>query len=370
MAAGQPLIPRNCKENSRRDFLESSTAAVVGTAMFGSLAVSLFPPISEHELSDEQMVKDETDQTAKKRFCKLLEKHGMQRLIPAADQYLKPSVRISLAACGLAGRDGIYSDVDEVVDESEVGESKFGGFPDLPADFEWPLWDEVPLTFLAQFRLSVLARFDRELNLPRAGMLYFFYDETLTSLIQDEKVVPLETKVHFHPGDVSTLRRTPAPEDAEWVQPPAHATFYRVVTIPFLNTVEHELMHLTEEEDLQYEKVVLEWRNFNPEKREPRHFLGGFVDVNANDPRLQLVTIKGQKIPWNDWHKEKDEARKQALMDSWCLAAQDWRLLLQVDSDDDFGLHIGDYDKLDFFIHDDALANQSFDTVVCELGGG
>src|SRR5688572_4473021 len=87
-------------------------------------------PIAEHQLSQEQKVKDETDQAAKQRFCKLLEKHGMQRLIPVADQYMKPSIRISLEACGSAGRDGIYRDVDDVVDESEVGESKFGGFPD------------------------------------------------------------------------------------------------------------------------------------------------------------------------------------------------------------------------------------------------
>ena len=315
-------------------------------------------------------MKDETDQAAKQRFCKLLEKHGMQTLIPVADQYLKPSIRISLEPCGLAEPTGFYSDADDVVDESDVGGSKFGGFPDLPADFNWPHWDDAPLTFLAQFRLSDLARFDCELNLPPAGMLYFFYDETLASLIQEDKVVPLETKVYFHPGDVSTLRRTPAPENAEWVQPPGRATFHSVFTIPFLNTVEHDLMHHTREEVLQYEKVVLEWRETKSPKPIPRHFLGGFVDVNANDPRLRLVTINGQKIPWNDWHKERDEARKQALMDSWCLTAQQWRLLLQVDFDDDFGLYIRDGDKLDFFIHEDALAAQLFETTVCEYGGG
>ncbi len=33
-----------------------------------------------------------------------------------------------------------------------LGASKFGGAPDVPADFEWPMWNEKPLGFLARVK--------------------------------------------------------------------------------------------------------------------------------------------------------------------------------------------------------------------------
>jgi hypothetical protein len=72
-----------------------------------------------------------------------------------------------------------------------IGESRIGGSPDVPPDFEWPRWipakqrDDkfgqpwrrdaaAPLGFIAQIDLSDVPHVDDAL--PSAGWLYFFYD--------------------------------------------------------------------------------------------------------------------------------------------------------------------------------------------------
>lgn len=67
-----------------------------------------------------------------------------------------------------------------------VGASKFGGRPDVPADFVWPVFEtdtreddqvkERPLAFLAQFDCAQLAPLDPEGLLPKEGVLSFFYE--------------------------------------------------------------------------------------------------------------------------------------------------------------------------------------------------
>jgi hypothetical protein len=54
-----------------------------------------------------------------------------------------------------------------------VGATKIGGFPDVPESFEWPYWNRVPLTFVAQVNLSEIAPF--QLGLPNEGLLSFFF---------------------------------------------------------------------------------------------------------------------------------------------------------------------------------------------------
>lgn len=70
--------------------------------------------------------------------------------------------------------------------KTAVGGTRFGGQPDVPADFVWPTFttdtyedDEVkarPLTFLAQFDCAELAALDKDDLLPETGVLSFFYE--------------------------------------------------------------------------------------------------------------------------------------------------------------------------------------------------
>ena len=54
-----------------------------------------------------------------------------------------------------------------------VGASRIGGLPDVPESFEWPYWNRVPLTFVAQVNLTEMTPF--HLALPTEGLLLFFF---------------------------------------------------------------------------------------------------------------------------------------------------------------------------------------------------
>ncbi|WP_299393835.1 DUF1963 domain-containing protein [uncultured Gelidibacter sp.] len=56
----------------------------------------------------------------------------------------------------------------------KIGQSKIGGKPDLPKDFEWPRANEKPMLFCAQYNLSEITRFDKENELPKKGFFYIF----------------------------------------------------------------------------------------------------------------------------------------------------------------------------------------------------
>ncbi|WP_214821892.1 MULTISPECIES: YwqG family protein [unclassified Exiguobacterium] len=58
-------------------------------------------------------------------------------------------------------------------EEVAIGHSKFGGYPDLPNASMHPGEN---FTFLAQLRLSDLAEFDYLEELPKEGLLSFFYE--------------------------------------------------------------------------------------------------------------------------------------------------------------------------------------------------
>jgi uncharacterized protein (TIGR02996 family) len=58
-----------------------------------------------------------------------------------------------------------------------IGDSKFGGLPDLPADVAWPVCEEGRLAFLGQMALADLASTQAGRHVPRNGVLSFFaYD--------------------------------------------------------------------------------------------------------------------------------------------------------------------------------------------------
>src|SRR6188472_2057982 len=77
---------------------------------------------------------------------------------------------ISLAKPAIAIQKQLIRNEDDI----PLGASKIGGNPDLPQGVEWSFYQDKPLTFIAQFKLSEIAPFDVEKILPERGMLYFF----------------------------------------------------------------------------------------------------------------------------------------------------------------------------------------------------
>lgn len=117
-----------------------------------------------------------------------------------------------------------------------LGESKMGGFPDLPPEIEYPVMTEFTekwcngnidhyaksaMQLVAQINLYELAESgaDVENLLPKTGMLYIFWSGEIMELEGDEycKVEVVEPdktatyKVIWWDGDISTLKRIEPP---------------------------------------------------------------------------------------------------------------------------------------------------------------
>ena len=80
----------------------------------------------------------------------------------AIEQYIRPGIRLKTVGESLI----------------KLGQTKFGGAPDLPSGTAWPIIerDGFPYTFLGQINLAEVKAFDKEKLLPAKGMLYFFVD--------------------------------------------------------------------------------------------------------------------------------------------------------------------------------------------------
>jgi hypothetical protein len=89
-----------------------------------------------------------------------------------------------------------------------VGESKFGGQPDLPPKLKWPTYSgdsDRLLPFVLQWNLADVHPHDKEGLLPAKGMLYFFSDTSPDDL-EDARILYSELPP-------AKLVRRPYPED-------------------------------------------------------------------------------------------------------------------------------------------------------------
>ncbi len=104
-------------------------------------------------------------------------------------------------------------------DVPNLGASHMGGWPDLPAEVQWPRVEgRFPMTFIGQIRLEEVARLDLDRVLPHAGLLSFFLYDMSPPDVADAPQWYSRHRVMWTP-DVSTLRRVDAPEElfAEWI---------------------------------------------------------------------------------------------------------------------------------------------------------
>jgi uncharacterized protein YwqG len=56
----------------------------------------------------------------------------------------------------------------------KVGDSKFGGIPDLPDNIDWPEFCNQPLSFIGQFNIKDFKKYNYDNLLPKSGIFYVF----------------------------------------------------------------------------------------------------------------------------------------------------------------------------------------------------
>lgn len=221
--------------------------------------------------------------------------------------------------------------------------SRLGGAPDLPPSTTWPLNDGQPLSFIAQVNLADAAPFELEGSLPRDGLLSFFYDAVTQTSWGFDPADHGSAAVIYTPASVATQRRKPPadmPDDgvfkAVGLRPHTELTF-----APW-ESYGVERLGMTREEGFAYAEL------FDAQDA-MIHRLLGHPDPVQGDMQVecQLVTnglYCGDSTGYED-------PRAKDLLDG----AAEWRLLMQIDSQDEADMMWGDLGRLYYWIRESDL---------------
>lgn len=240
------------------------------------------------------------------------------------------------------------------------GQSRFGGQPDLPDDVEWPRSDDMRLHFVCQINFAEASPFDRDGALPKDGTLYLFqklwdygwgYDPAHRR----------DWEVLYVPAGTRTKRR-PFPADLE------HPGEYRESIVEFetewmipsrgCSEFPADLESLLAKDEARDDEYRDVWNSDSTlDLGINQHRLLGIPQPNQGDMRLECELVTngiycGKGIP-------DSIARPHARR------ATNWRLLLQIDTDDTRrsgpGWMWGDCGRLYFMIRDGDLRRRRFD---------
>lgn len=234
-----------------------------------------------------------------------------------------------------------------------IAASKFGGLPDLPPNTPWPGDGKVPLSFIGQINLADISM---PSALPKHGLLSFFYDSDQRAWGFDPKDKS-SFRVLFFPSSTGLHRAAGLERKATTLSyKPLQLTFLPFISIPYprANVMQELLLDLEDEE--VYSKFFEGYYRSGPV-----HQLLGWPNVIQNEMELkcQLVT---NGLYLGDLSGYKDPRRKELEQ-----GAQDWILLLQVDSDDDATMTWGDVGMLYFWIRRQDLQHGEFANAWCIL---
>ena len=262
------------------------------------------------------------------------------RLHEILDAGLRPAVRI-----------GTTSASDR---RFKPGESRLGGHPDLPQGMAWPVHQGRPLSFIAQIALEDVRPLDVDHALPSQGQLFFFYDGLQQPWGFDPK--DRGSWLVMHSMD-APLVRTEGPSELEdgGEYSPCALRFAFAWTLPDRSTLADRRIQLSDEESDAYDALIGELDQECGMEQVGHQLLGCAAPVQGEmELECQLAS---NGVYCGD--ARSDDPRIPSLTPG----AADWRLLLQVDSDDDASMMWGDLGRIYFWIRRQDLEKADFSRV-------
>lgn len=281
----------------------------------------------------------------REQVYQFLQQSALQTYAGELAELIEPSIRIKT-----------YTD-------TSLSHSHFGGLPNVPADFEYPMYGATPLTYLGQIHLDELPEVNSLIDLPRIGILYFFYDFSDFPLDSSFswRCVYLDVPAHtLKPlsGYDERLEQFPHRSltfELQWMlSAPEHK-------VDRLNQISKEVGDINKisndgssvpiiEEMCRQFGIMRPGEDIGPPDWPSEHRLFGYPTfmqhLMEGECQLRFHNVDGWKIP----EELKDGVR-------------DWQLLLQLDSDDSINWDFGDCGKLYFWIRRQDLAQRDFSNV-------
>lgn len=239
-------------------------------------------------------------------------------------------------------------------DEPVGRRSHLGGEPLLQPSVIWPHWDEKPLSLLAVLDLAELAGMEMDVDLPTEGILNFFFEADEQMAWGFDPAHRDGWKVVFTPAGVDAVER-PAP--------PGSTTFDAVFVRPVPTTTlpslfqEPEMVALFSDDGAKERLFAVAEELEELELDSPCHQIGGW-------PRLVQGALWGEcQLASNGLYLGDGRAYGTERGRALASGADDWVLLLQVDSDEQSAVNWmwGDSGTLYFCIRRQDLAERRFD---------
>jgi uncharacterized protein YwqG len=224
--------------------------------------------------------------------------------------------------------------------------SFLGGLPALPEGVAWPARDGGPLTFVASLDLPSLQAALPAPWLPSSGRLLFFYDAENQPWGFDPKDRGSWSVMHVDEAVAHNAASLSAP-----VLTRQAMTFEAIDTYPSWERAEVQALELTDAEaELLSDGSVAVYR------RLPMHQVGGFpqpVQGDQMELECQLVS-HGLYCGDSSGYLSREATGLRA-------GFADWRLLLQIDTDDGLGVMWGDAGVLYFWSREQDARAGRFD---------
>lgn len=268
----------------------------------------------------------------------------MNKYISLLQRYCQSSIRINIGGQAANG----------------IGVSKFGGKPDLPADFKWPVYKNMPLIFLAQLSCRELAPLDINHELPETGLLSFFYALDCECYGYESRDVEGFRAYWFDESQALSASEFPIGIPEKNMLPQIGIQFTREATYPHCE----DFTILTEQID-DYNKFEEAGKELSIQRNDRMHRTLGWADLIQNNTTWKCEMFSRGYSFGADYMKIPEEIRNGSKLPS----LHRWKLLFQLGTvkEGDFTLMFGDAGKLYFYIPEEDLKARRFDRVVGEM---
>ena len=235
-------------------------------------------------------------------------------------------------------------------DDARIGQSRLGGSADVGDGFEWPYWKSRPLDFLAQVNLAEIGPFACCSTLPQEGLLAFFYDPEQETWGFDPKDRG-SWLVHYEPSSQG-LHRIASPDATAQVFAPCSVDFNEAQTLPAVDSLVIDDLKLSSHDADKYYDFLDELESEIEE--ESGHQLLGHPSPIQGDMQLEC------QLAWHGLYCGDSSGYEDPRAAALRPGAKEWRLLLQIDSDDNAEMMWGDCGRLYFWLTNDAMRQRAF----------
>jgi uncharacterized protein YwqG len=270
---------------------------------------------------------------------------GLDHLLPLLETHSLPAIHFDLTPVGDS--------------QPLIGQSRFGGDPDLPNNFEWPEWHDRELSFLAQVNLADVTRYAPPDMLPSIGILGFFYDLVEQPWGYDPRQLG-GFRVTYTPATMP-LHRSAQLDGTESLRP-CLMTFTPCLTLPHPGSWGYDQLelqaHLSNEDTERYWDLLDRLPHLYSHVEQPsQHQLLGHSANVQGDMQLEAQLVSHGIYCGDPSGYQSPHALQLAA------GAQEWKLLLQLDTDKQANVMWGDAGMLYFWIRQSDCQQYRFDRV-------